>query len=127
MAEPKYIKWLDKNNLILLVGWARDGLSDEQIAHNMGISVRTFYQWKKKPECVQIFQAIKSGKEVVDYAVENKLLENAMNGNVTAQIFWLKNRKPMKWRDHPIDDNNSDILSKLDNITKVLRNASKSE
>ena len=33
--------------------------------------------------------------------VENALFKNAIEGNVTAQIFWLKNRKPDKWRDKP--------------------------
>ena len=41
------------------------------------------------------------GKEVVDYQVENALLSAALEGNTTAQIFWLKNRRPDKWRDKP--------------------------
>lgn len=48
MAKGKYEKWLESNNLILLEGWARDGLTDEQIAHNMGIRTSTLYEWKKK-------------------------------------------------------------------------------
>ena len=36
---------------------------------------------------------LKKGKEVVDYQVENALLASALDGNTTAQIFWLKNRK----------------------------------
>jgi hypothetical protein len=27
------------------------------------------------------------------------LYRNALAGNVTAQIFWLKNRRPSEWRD----------------------------
>ena len=94
---PKYEEWLTEEGLILIQGWARDGLVDEQIAHNMGISTTTLYDWKNKfPE---LAEAIKKGKEVVDYQVENALFKNAMRGDTVAQIFWLKNRRPEKWRD----------------------------
>jgi len=36
MAKGKYEKWLEPDSLILLEAWARDGLTDEQIASNMG-------------------------------------------------------------------------------------------
>lgn len=101
MAKPKYHKWLEPDGLILLEGWARDGLTEEQIAHNMGISIRTLQNWKQNH--VPILHALKKGKEVVDFQVENALLEQAMNGNVTAQIFWLKNRKRTAWKDKPED------------------------
>ncbi len=96
-AKGKYHRWLEPEGLTLLTGWARDGLIDEQIAHNMGINKATLYDWKKKyPD---ISDALKEGKEVVDIQVENALLKNALNGNITAQIFWLKNRRPDKWRE----------------------------
>ena len=47
MAKGKYQKWLEPDGLLLLKGWARDGLTDEQIAHNMGITAKTLYEWKK--------------------------------------------------------------------------------
>lgn len=97
MAKGKYEKWLKEENLLLLEGWARDGLTDEQIAKNIGITVSTFYEWKKKYS--EISESLKKGKEVVDYQVENALLSSALEGNTTAQIFWLKNRRPDKWRD----------------------------
>ena len=37
MANGKYEQWLEPEGLTLLEGWARDGLTDEQIANNMGI------------------------------------------------------------------------------------------
>lgn len=96
-AKGKYQRWLEPEGLTLLTGWARDGLIDEQIAHNMGINKATLYDWKKKyPD---ISDALKAGKEVVDIQVENALLKNALSGNITAQIFWLKNRRPDKWRE----------------------------
>lgn len=102
MAAGKYQRWLEPDSLTLLEGWARDGLTDEQIAKNMGISVRTLSRWKEA-HC-PICQALKKGKEIVDFEVENALLASAMEGNVTAQIFWLKNRKPDKWREKPKEE-----------------------
>ena len=97
MAKGKYEYWLTNEGLILLEGWARDGLTDEQIAHNMGITSKTLYEWKNKYS--NICEALKKGKEIVDFEVENALFQSAVSGNTTAQIFWLKNRRPDKWRD----------------------------
>ena len=47
MAKGKYREWLSEDGLIKIQGWARDGLIDEQIAHNMGITTKTLYEWKK--------------------------------------------------------------------------------
>ena len=129
MAKGKYEKWLEPDGLQLLGAWARDGLTDEQIAKNMGIYRSTLNEWKKKfPD---ISDTLKKGKEVVDVEVENALLKRALGysttevtreralnpetGKVelvvnkavtkevppdtTAQIFWLKNRRPDLWRD----------------------------
>lgn len=119
MAKGKYQKWLEEENLLLLEGWARDGLTDEQIAKNMGISYSTLKDWKNKYSA--ILAALKKGKEVVDYQVENALLLSALDGNTTAQIFWLKNRRPDKWRDKPKDEADTTALDKLDNILKEIK------
>lgn len=123
VAKGKYQEWLTKEGLLRLQGWARDGLSDEQIAANMGITDSTFYEWKKKYS--EISEALKEGKDAVDRQVENALLKSALGykydevtkelrddelvvtkvvhkevqPNTTAQIFWLKNRKRLEWRD----------------------------
>lgn len=119
MAKGKYEKWLKKENLLLLEGWARDGLTDEQIAKNIGITLSTFYEWKKKYS--DISESLKKGKEVVDYQVENALLSSALEGNTTAQIFWLKNRRPDKWRDKQKEETDKTALDKLDNILKEIK------
>lgn len=118
MAKGKYEYWLTEEGLLLLEGWARDGLTDEQIAHNIGISISTLNNWKNK--YVEILESLKKGKEVVDYAVENALLKNALRGDTTAQIYWLKNRRPDKWRDKPGYEDTRE-LDKLDAILKGLR------
>ena len=113
IAKGKYKKWLEKDNLTLLQGWARDGLTEEQIASNIGISRSTLNEWKERfPD---ISDTLKKGKDVVDFEIENALAQAALDGNVTAQIFWLKNRKPGKWKDKPAVDD-SGIIEKLDKV-----------
>ena len=120
MAKGKYEYWLTPEGLLKLEGWARDGLTNEQIAQNIGVSRKTLQEW-----CVKygdIGDTLKRGKEVVDRQVENALLKRAIGyeyeevsekgmmtekkitkkqvvPDVTAQIFWLKNRRPDKWKD----------------------------
>lgn len=123
VAKGKYEEWLTEDGLLKLEGWAHDGLTDEQIAEKIGIRRPTLYDWKKKYS--DISDALKRGKEVVDRQVENALLKRALGyefkeitqelteggmrvtkvitkqqaPDTTAQIFWLKNRKPEEWRD----------------------------
>lgn len=115
MAKGKYEYWLTEEGLILIQGWARDGLKDEDIAHNMGITRKTLYEWIKKYG--DICDTLKKGKEIVDYQVENAILKEALKGNVTACIFWLKNRRPDKWREQPKEISaEADIPKFLDDI-----------
>ena len=116
----KIEQWLEKDNLILLEGWARDGLTYEQIANNMGIDVTTLREWRKKETTISTI--LKKGREVVDFEVENALLKNALNGNVTAQIFWLKNRKKEQWREK-LEYSNDEGLAKLDKLLEEQKNA----
>jgi len=126
MAKGKYEYWLTPEGLLLIEAWARDGLTDEQIAHNMGVAYSTLRTWRDKYSALSA--ALKRGKEVVDIQVENALLKRALGyeykevkteeyqgkdgpvknvtttikevvPDTTAQIFWLKNRKPDAWRD----------------------------
>ncbi|MCB5652874.1 transposase [[Ruminococcus] gnavus] len=123
MAKGKYQEWLEPEGLLKIEGWARDGLTDEQIARNMGINPATLYEWKKKYP--KISKSLKRSKDVADRQVENALFENAINGNITAQIFWLKNRKPDKWRDKQEYEDRT-AIEKLDEILKGLHdNAAK--
>lgn len=77
MANGKYQYYLTEEGLLKLEGWARDGLTDEQIAEEkIGINRTTLYAWKNKyPD---ISDALKQGKEVIDRKVENALLKRAL-------------------------------------------------
>ena len=142
MSKGKYQEWLEPEGLLKIEGWARDGLTDEQIAHNIGISRETLNQWKNKFS--DISDTLKRGKEVVDRQVENALLKRALgyeyeevkekfeNGicvertitkkevvaDTTAQIFWLKNRKPDEWRDKPEVEQSTGGITIVNNIPR---------
>lgn len=146
MALGKINEWLERDKLILLEGWARDGLTDEQIAKNIGIAPSTFYEWKKKSK--EFSETLKKGKEVVDFEVENALLKRALgyeyeeetyeNGilikkvkkqvapDTTAMIFWLKNRRKEQWREKvevvKTDDDLQKINKNVSNIADLLNN-----
>ena len=60
VAKGKFTYWLTPEGLVLLEGWARDGLTDAQIAHNMGISRSTLDKWKN--DLSDISDALKKGK-----------------------------------------------------------------
>lgn len=121
-GNGKYKYWISKEGLLLLEGWARDGLSDVQIASNMNISRSTLNEWKKKYS--DISDTLKKGKEIVDYEVENALLQSALKGNVTAQIFWLKNRKPNEWREkREVEINNEQQSSAMNQLIQSLNQA----
>lgn len=96
-TKPTIQEWNNGDNLILLGGWVRDGLTMQQVADNIGINRSTLYDWARKDKTIS--NTLKRTKEVADYEVVNALYKNAIEGNVTAQIFWLKNRISDKWRE----------------------------
>lgn len=144
MAKGKYQRWLTPDGLTLLEGWARDGLTDEQIARNCRISRQTLNEWRNTYPAIS--DALKKGKEVVDIEVENALLKRALgydveervvesDGNVqktrtttrhvpsdvTAQIFWLKNRRPEVWREKQVVEVSKESLAKAKEILGGVR------
>jgi hypothetical protein len=98
------------------------GATDEDLADFFSVSIRTISNWKS--EFPEFLQALKSGKSAADDRVERSLYQRAVGythdavhfsafqgvvtetsyrnhcaPDVTAQIFWLKNRRPDLWRD----------------------------
>lgn len=63
-GKYKYQEWLTPDGLLKIEGWARDGLTDEQIAQNMGIAYSTFRGWRDKFSAISA--VLKKGKEVID-------------------------------------------------------------
>ncbi|WP_298061741.1 hypothetical protein [uncultured Rikenella sp.] len=163
MAKSKANEWLEQDKLTLLEAWARDGLTNEQIANNMGINASTLYDYINKYD--KISNALKKGKEVVDIEVENALYKNATgfwyddvvvstkkevlyeNGKrikeisepvsvtirkfkpaeTTAQIFWLKNRKPKEWRDKVVYEGETKTDGVIKDLVEALNNVKNSK
>lgn len=120
-----------KDKLVVVEGWARNGLTEKQIAHNLGVAYSTFRVYKEKYPALSA--VLKKGREVIDFEVEGALIKRALGysyvevtkelvedettgsaelkvvktvtkqvaPDVTAQIFWLKNRKPNEWKNDP--------------------------
>jgi hypothetical protein len=100
------------------------GATDQELADFFEIEVRTLYRWKHDYD--QFCQALKAGKDIADDRVERSLYQRAIgyeqeevkifmpsgaehpvyapyrakvSPDVTAAIFWLKNRRSQEWRD----------------------------
>lgn len=143
-------EWLQPEKLLLLEDWARQGLFDAQIAKNMGIGEATLYRYKvNHPE---IKEALRKGKEVVDIEVENAMLKRALGytitineqkvdkdgyvhdlkrdvhipGDVTAQIFWLKNRRRQQWRDK-VEVEKGETVQKIEIINDLPKDEENGE
>lgn len=150
MAAGKYETHV-RPKLLLIEAWARDGLTDEDIAKKLDISTASLYNYKR--DHVEFLEALKSSKEEADIIVENSLykralgyefeevtqepLYNSISGepilnedgspkiavtkivrkqvvpDTTAQIFWLKNRKPQSWRDKQELEHSGDLSIKV--------------
>ncbi len=128
MARPSKYETHVAPRLEEIKDWCRNGATDEEIAKRLGISRDSFYQYKK--EFSDFSDTLKETKEIVDAQVENALLKRALGyeykevtkkvvdgelkvtkvitkqvvPDTTAQIFWLKNRRPDKWRDKPTEE-----------------------
>ncbi len=121
-----------KPYLELIAGWCRNGSTDKEIAKALKIGYSTFNKYKTLHQ--ELVEALKSNKDIADTNVESALysraighkwteqvlvgkgdkkkvltIEKELPPDVTAQIFWLKNRKPKEWSDKKnIDHTSSD-------------------
>lgn len=102
MARPNKYESHVAPRLNEVADWVRNGATEKDVAERLGISERSFYEYKN--EFSQFSQVLKKTRDAVDGDVENALLQSALSGNTTAQIFWLKNRRPKQWRDKPSEE-----------------------
>lgn len=117
--EVDRVYWTEGEGLLEVENWVKDGLYDKQIAKNIGITHKTFIEWKKKYElfntvftkargvaCLELVNA--TFKAAKGYYVQEQQLDNKGNkrmvrrwipANVSAQIFLLKNWLPEDYKD----------------------------
>jgi hypothetical protein len=93
VGRPSKYDTIDLEKVSVLGGL---GLTAEEISLVLGISKKTFYNYRDKPE---FLHAIKEGRAKADTEIVSELRKQARKGNVPSMIFWLKNRQPDRWRD----------------------------
>ena len=76
MARPSKYESHVQPKLVLIKAWARDGLTNEQIAEKLDINIDSLYEYQKKFS--EFSEALKRGKEEIDVMVENALLKRAV-------------------------------------------------
>ena len=126
MAKAEYKKWQEPDNLIKLQGWARDGLTNEQIAQKLGVRRQTISEWcKRYPD---IADALKKGKEVVDYEIENSLISTMKKHTLTTTEYKMVKKDKFKLKaerkeymliykiDHPDASDDEIIIAAAKNV-----------
>ena len=98
-------KFSEENQKIALAAY-KYGATDAQVAEDIGVTITTIQNWKiAHPE---FFDTLKTAKAIADAQVEQSLFKRAKGyigvdkefpPDVTACIFWLKNRNKQEWRD----------------------------
>ncbi|OCN03581.1 transposase [Erysipelotrichaceae bacterium MTC7] len=138
----KQSKW-DTNvkpNLELIEAWARRGAIEADIAKNLNVARSTFENYKR--DYPELREALRNGKEPADLQVEAALFKKAVGyeykevrnevtdggwkevvttkqvaPDTTAQIFWLKNRRPDLWRDKQDVELSGEVNNPFEGLT----------
>lgn len=148
-------KWLEEDGLMLIECWSRDGYTIEDIANKIGVNAKTLYDWRSQyPE---IEAALRNGREIIDYKVENALLKSALGykkkevkvtttmrygkvvetvkevseteqvPNVNAIQTWLYNRQRDKWKNMNAKSNMFEDMVEDDTIEVIVRRVGDNE
>ncbi len=126
MAHAEYKKWLEPDNLTKLRSWARDGLTNEQIAKKIGVRRQTISEWSKKyPD---IADALKKGKEVVDSEIEDSLISVMKKHTITTTQYKMVKKDDFNLKaerskfanvyklDHPNATKNEILIATAENV-----------
>lgn len=145
-----YDDWLTEDGLLQIKGWARDGLTDEEIArHRIGIAPQTLAKWKA--QFGELRQALKEGRKPVAVKIEDSFLSKLewrqveeteeriwkdSNGKEQKQvvrrkrwiapdtaclIFAIKNHIPQRYSDHPMMDTSAEELNDRKALVDILQ------
>ena len=126
MAHAEYKKWLESDNLTKLRSWARDGLTNEQIAKKIGVKRQTFQRWVKTYS--DISDALKKGKEVVDAEIEENLISTMKKHTLKTTTYAMVKKDEMVLKaertkfmnmyklDHPEATKNEILIATAENV-----------
>ena len=114
----KKIKLNDPDTLNKIIALGSQGLTSGQIARCLGVSWSTIDRRRK--ENADIEEAIKKGAALGVEKISNALMTSARDGNVTAQIFYLKNRAPDQWNDTQQVNHSLDLAGILSNANSRI-------
>ena len=92
MGRPKI--HLDLNEIERMAG---QGLTEEQIAYNLGVHYTTLL--KRKQQYSEYSEALKRGRAKAIDKVTNALYNKAVDGDTTAMIYWTKNMAKTQFKD----------------------------
>jgi hypothetical protein len=101
-----------------IAAMCRNGATLDNLAEKFKVNKGTLCDYKNLyPE---FKHALDSNNEIADFTVENALYKNAVDGNLTAQIFWLKNRQSKRWRDkqHVFQASSTVVRKDYDHMTE---------
>jgi len=122
MARNKYKTHVEPN-LALIKSLRRDGQTEEQIYKRLDVGHTAWNDYKNK--YTELSDALKTSKQTLIAKIEESLFTKALDGNMTAIIFSLKNLAPSKWKDkHEISSDEkqtNEFLSALDRFTKAIQ------
>jgi len=136
----------------LVKGWARNGLTDKQIASNLNIAESTFYSFLRGHQDMK--DLLRSAREDAEIIVENALFKRAIGyrydevtrelhkdkdeefvlgitkkvrkevqGDVGAQQYWLEHRAPKRWEKNVSPEINPfAVNSMINNLAQLLGN-----
>ena len=149
--KPQYAEWIEEDGLLVIKGWARDGLTDAEIAKCMGVHQSTLYEWMTKfPE---IKDALKKGRRPFIVEIEDTFFEKKLKGyfvdeeivevtehpdktktthrkkmkrwippDTTAMIFYFKCKKPKQYNDKlAFSADNEATNGKLDELIEAVK------
>lgn len=142
--------WETEDSLLLLRGWKRDGLSDRDVAKQMGIAPETLCRWKARSESIR--QCLSKTKEIIDRELEESMYKRASgfyvdewveeyrydeHGNEfltyrkknrkfippseTMQIFLSKHGIRGKWLDEKTDADKKEQQARIEKLQKEAK------
>lgn len=97
------------NDLVQIQRFAAIGLTFEEIAMMIGISLKQFQRWRERPD---VYEAVQKGRAKALALVGKKLYEKATAGDMTAIIWFEKTRGKRSERVQVVNDDEAEAIQR---------------